>query len=63
MKVTLPDGRGKEYEGQVTALQVAAEIGEGLAKATIGARVTPSLDNDDESQLIDAGRPIRDQLV
>ena len=37
--ITLPDGSQKHYEGPVSARQVAEEIGPGLAKAALGARV------------------------
>lgn len=50
MKVTLPDGTVKEYEGSVSAADVAAEIGPGLAKAAIGAKV--------DGELYDLNRPI-----
>ena len=50
MKVTLPDGTIKEYEGSVSAAQVAADIGPGLAKAAIGAKI--------DGELWDLNRPI-----
>ena len=53
MKITLPDGSIKEYaadSGPVTPARVAADIGAGLAKAAIGAKV-----ND---ELWDLNRPI-----
>ena len=43
MRVTLPDGSTKEFDQPVTAAQVAAEIGSGLAKAAIGAKVDGTL--------------------
>lgn len=43
MKVTLPDGSVKEFEKPVSAYDVAASIGEGLAKAAIGAKVDGKL--------------------
>ena len=43
MKVTLPDGSIKEYPGPVAPAQVAADIGAGLAKAAIGAKVDGQL--------------------
>ncbi|MCC7407926.1 MAG: threonine--tRNA ligase [Phycisphaeraceae bacterium] len=39
MRITLPDGSVREYAQAVTAGQVAADIGAGLAKAAIGAKV------------------------
>ena len=50
MKITLPDNSIKEYPGQVSPAQVAADIGAGLAKAAIGAKV--------DGQLWDVNRPI-----
>ena len=38
-RITLPDGTVKEFASPVTAAEVAASIGAGLAKAAIGARV------------------------
>ncbi len=43
MKITLPDGSTKEFDPPVTAADVAASIGEGLAKAAIGAKVNGEL--------------------
>ena len=37
--ITLPDGTQKTYDHAVTAAQVAADIGPGLAKAALAARV------------------------
>ncbi|MDR1958863.1 MAG: threonine--tRNA ligase [Planctomycetaceae bacterium] len=37
LKVVLPDGSVREYERSVTPMDIAAEIGTGLAKATLGA--------------------------
>ena len=56
MQITLPDGSVKQYPTPVTPAQVAREIGQKLAEATLGARVTYAGDRD--SQLIDAHRPI-----
>ncbi len=50
MKVTLPDGSVKEFDSPVSAYDVAMTIGEGLAKAAIGARVN--------GVLTDVNRPI-----
>jgi len=55
MQITLPDGKTLEFDQPVTPLDVAKSIGEGLAKATIGARV-----ND---ELVDAGRPITEDAT
>ncbi len=37
--ITLPDGAKKIYEGSVTPAQIAADIGPGLAKAALAARI------------------------
>jgi len=42
-KITLPDGSVKEFEGSVTALDVAESIGSRLAKAAVGAKVDGAL--------------------
>ena len=52
MRITLPDGSVKEYDQPVTAATVAADIGAGLAKATIGAKVDGELR--DASRLIES---------
>lgn len=41
--VTLPDGSVRQYEGSITAGEVAADIGPGLAKAALLARVDGAL--------------------
>ncbi len=48
--ITLPDGSVKSYPGPITALHVASEIGPGLAKAAVLARV--------DGQDWDLNRPI-----
>lgn len=50
LKVTLPDGSLKEYEASVSAFDVAAEIGPGLAKAAVVAEV--------DGQMIDLHAPL-----
>ena len=50
-RITLPDGSVRPYEQPVTAAQVAADIGAGLAKAAIGAKVDGELS--DLSRIID----------
>jgi len=50
MKITLPDGSVKEFDHSVTAADVAAGIGSGLAKAAIGAKI--------DGTLVDLNRPI-----
>ena len=48
--ISLPDGTARQYDGPVTAEQVANDIGPGLAKAAIVARV--------DGALTDLRRPI-----
>ena len=38
--ITLPDGSKREFDRPVSVLEVAQDIGAGLAKATIAGRVT-----------------------
>ena len=49
-RITLPDGSTKDFPGPVTAAEVAASIGAGLARAALGARV--------DGDLVDLNRPI-----
>lgn len=39
LKIKLPDGSVRDYDAPTTAGQVAADIGPGLAKAALGARI------------------------
>ena len=55
MTITLPDGNTLQFDAPVTAREVAATIGEGLAKAAIGARVN--------GELVDADRPITEDAT
>ena len=59
VKITLPDGSVKEFQGPVTALEVAESIGSRLAKAAVGAKVDGALS--DLSTRIDARRGGRDR--
>ncbi len=43
ISITLPDKSVKEYERPVSAAQVAADIGPGLAKVAVGARINGEL--------------------
>ena len=43
LKITLPDGSQREFEGPVTVMQVAASIGPGLAKNTVAGKVNGRL--------------------
>lgn len=46
--ITLPDGSQKQYDAPVTPRQVAEDIGPGLAKAALGAKI--------DGELVDACR-------
>jgi len=50
LTISLPDGSQKHYEAPVSARQVAEEIGPGLAKAALGAKI--------DGELVDLDRPI-----
>jgi threonyl-tRNA synthetase len=50
--ITLPDGSQREFDHAVTVLNVAEDIGPGLAKATLAGRV--------DGELVDASYTIRD---
>ena len=50
--ITLPDGSQREFEQAVTVMDVAADIGPGLAKATLAGEV--------DGQLVDASFEIAD---
>ncbi|MCF7978447.1 MAG: threonine--tRNA ligase [Chromatiaceae bacterium] len=50
--ITLPDGSQRQYEGPVTVQAIAADIGAGLAKATLAGRVN--------GQLVDAAYLVAD---
>src|ERR1700754_420431 len=50
LKITLPDGSARDVAAGTTPAQIAAEIGPGLAKAAIAARV--------DGELRDLGRPL-----
>lgn len=52
IKITLPDNSVKEYENQVTPLEIALEISEGLARNVLAAEVN--------GEVRDAMRPIND---
>jgi threonyl-tRNA synthetase len=41
--ITLPDGSQRQYDQPVTVMQVAADIGKGLAKATLAGKVDDKL--------------------
>ncbi|MCF8232784.1 MAG: threonine--tRNA ligase [Bacteroidales bacterium] len=50
IKITLPDNSVKEYEDGITALEIAKDISEGLARNVLAAEV--------DGEVIDATRPI-----
>ena len=53
--ITLPDGTARGYEQGVTAGEIAASIGRGLAKAALAARVST---NGVDGEWYDLSRPI-----
>ncbi|NNC55248.1 MAG: threonine--tRNA ligase, partial [Pseudomonadales bacterium] len=57
VNVTLPDGSARAFEHPVTVLQVAADIGPGLAKATVAGEVDGQLR--DACDLIDSDAKLR----
>jgi threonyl-tRNA synthetase len=66
MRITLPDGSVKEFNQPVSAAEVAASIGAGLAKAAIGAKVDGQLtdlhrkiDRDAKLEIITRPRPAK----
>ncbi len=50
IRISLPDGSVKAYDAPVTPAQVAADLGPGLAKAALGAKV--------DGELADLSRPL-----
>jgi threonyl-tRNA synthetase len=56
--ITLPDGSKRQFENPVSVYQVAADIGPGLAKVTLGGRVF--LNGDKTGQRVDAHDLITD---
>lgn len=56
--ITLPDGSRREYNGPVSILQVAEDIGPGLAKATLAGRVDGELHDACDAITADAGLQI-----
>ncbi len=55
--ITLPDGTQKQFDHSVSVMQVAEDIGPGLAKATLGAQIDESLV--DASYLIENDSDLR----
>ena len=56
--ITLPDGSKRQFDAPVSVYQVAADIGPGLAKVTLGGRVF--LNGDKAGQRVDAHDLITD---
>ena len=54
--VTLPDNTQLDLAAGSTVLDVAEQIGPGLAKAALGARVYTN--GKDEAEVVDVGRPL-----
>ena len=57
LKIALPDGSERHYNAPVTAAQIAADIGSGLAKAAIAAVVNG--ENWDINRVINVDSEIR----
>ena len=55
--ISLPDGSQRSYDQPLSALDIAADIGPGLARATLAAEVDGSLV--DASHLVDADASVR----
>ena len=55
--ITLPDGSQRSYEQSLSVLDIAADIGPGLARATLAAEVDGRLV--DTSHLVDADTNLR----
>ncbi len=55
INITLPDGSVKQYEKGVTALQIAKDISEGLARNVLSAKVN--------GEVIDATRPLNEDAT
>ena len=53
--ITLPDGSQRQFESAVSVLDVAMDIGPGLAKATIAGRV--------DGELVDANDLIEEDAT
>ena len=52
IQITLPDGAVREYEGGVSAMDVAKSISEGLARKVLAATIN--------GEVWDAARPIQE---
>jgi threonyl-tRNA synthetase len=53
--ITLPDGSVQEFDAAATGNEIAARIGEGLARAAVAVRV--------DGNLWDLGRPIENDAA
>ncbi|MCW5636068.1 MAG: threonine--tRNA ligase [Rubrivivax sp.] len=58
LKITLPDGSHREFEGPVTVAEVAAAIGPGLAKAAIAGKLLNGDAADGGGRLVDTSHRI-----
>ena len=58
VKVTLPDGSVREFDGPVTGADVAADIGPGLAKAALAVKIDGELKDLSTTIASDAGLAI-----
>ena len=54
-RITLPDGSTLEANDGITAAQVAAQIGPGLAKAAVAAKI--------DGQLVDLSTPLQGEVA
>lgn len=52
--ITLPDGSVRQFDGETTVMQIAQDIGAGLAKATVAGRVNGRLVDASDSITTDA---------
>jgi threonyl-tRNA synthetase len=55
INITLPDGSVKQYEPGVTAMDIARDISEGLARNVLSAKVN--------GEVMDATRPINEDAA
>ncbi len=55
IKITLPDGSVRDYNSGITALEIAGEISEGLARNVLSAKVN--------GEVMDATRPITENAT
>ena len=70
LNITLPDGSVRQYESPTTIAQIAADIGAGLAKATVAGKVngilrdaSDPITEDASVQIITPQRPRRRRII